>query len=162
MRLKDREITDFDEIVSVLDKCDTVRIGINGGKYPYVVPVSFGYEVVDGKIVIYIHGAMEGMKNELIAKDPNVCVQAEIMRGFVRSGFKTTADYESIIGFGKAEIADEADAVKGIELLMAHCGQPGFDGSLCIKMGMTRVYKITLESVTGKKRFTADEPEVWS
>ena len=32
MRLKDREITHFDEIVAVLDKCDAVRIGINGGK----------------------------------------------------------------------------------------------------------------------------------
>ena len=162
MNHKDREITNFDEIVAVLDKCDTVRIGINGEKYPYVVPVSFGWEVADGKLVIYIHGAMEGMKNELIAKDPNVCVEADIMRGFVSSGFKTTADYESVIGFGRAEIAEGDEAVKGIELLMAHCGQPGYDGKPCIMMGVTRVYKISLESVTGKRRFTADEPEVWS
>lgn len=47
---------------------------------------------------------MEGMKNDLIVNDPNVCVEADIMRGFVNSGFKTTADYESVIGFGRAEI----------------------------------------------------------
>ncbi len=157
MKKSEREITNFDDIVAVLDSCDTVNLGINGEKYPYVVPVSFGYEVVEGKIVIYIHGAMEGLKNELIAKDPNVCVEAHVMRGYVNKGFQTSVDYESIIGFGTAEIANDEEAARGVGLLMAHCGQPDFDGTLCIRMGTTRVFKITLESVTGKRRFAPGE-----
>lgn len=45
---------------------------------------------------------------------------------------------------------------------MAHCGQPYYDGRPCITMGVTRVYKITLESVTGKRHFTADERVEWN
>jgi len=162
MKLSDREITSFDEIVAVLDCCDTIRLGIHNEPYPYVVPVSFGYEVADGRIVLYIHGAMEGLKNELLARNPHVCVEADRMLGYANFGMKTTTDYESLIGFGKAEIAEEEEAVKGIELLMAHCGQPGFDGHSCIRMGITRIYKITLESVTGKRRFPAGRPEGWN
>ncbi len=67
MRRSDRKITDFDEIVSVLRRCDTVRLGINGGDYPYVVPLSFGMEVLGGKVHIYVHGAKEGHKHDLIS-----------------------------------------------------------------------------------------------
>ena len=38
-------------------------------------------------------------------------------------------------------------------LLMEHCGYPNFDGSTCIALGITRVYRIKLASVTGKRRF---------
>lgn len=150
---KELAAKDLGDITAILEKCDTIRLGINGGKYPYVVPLSFGFETENGKLVLYFHGAKEGLKHELIAKDPNVCVEADIMHGFVSSGNKTTAHYESVIGFGKAELTDGAESVKGIELIMAHCGQPGFNGNNCIKLGITSIYKITLESVEGKRRF---------
>lgn len=157
MNYKEREINSLEALAELLGKCDTVRIGINGEKYPYVVPVSFGYEIADNKIVIYIHGAETGLKNELIAKNANVCVEADLMYGYVWKGYKTTADYESIIGFGKAEIPEYEEAVRGVELLAAHCGQPGMDGRTCIKMGHTRVYKIVLQEISGKRRFKPEE-----
>ena len=46
MRRADREITDFNEIVEVLGRADTIRVGLFNGEYPYIVPVSFGMEVV--------------------------------------------------------------------------------------------------------------------
>ena len=49
MRKYDREITFFDEILKFPDVCDTVRLGINGGDYSYVVPLSFGYEPTSDK-----------------------------------------------------------------------------------------------------------------
>ena len=51
MRRKDREVTDQKEIFDILNRCDTVRIAMQGEKYPYVVPVSFGAEMQDGKPV---------------------------------------------------------------------------------------------------------------
>ena len=62
MRRKDREVTEKSEIIDILRRCDTIRIGIQGEQYPYVVPVSFGLEVIDENPVVYFHGAREGMK----------------------------------------------------------------------------------------------------
>lgn len=43
MRRSDREITDFNEIVDVLRRADTIRLGLHDDPYPYVVPLSFGF-----------------------------------------------------------------------------------------------------------------------
>ena len=40
MRRKDREITDMETMLDILRRCDTVRIGMRGEEFPYVVPVS--------------------------------------------------------------------------------------------------------------------------
>ncbi|WP_167959026.1 pyridoxamine 5'-phosphate oxidase family protein [Anaerosporobacter faecicola] len=72
MRRKDREVTDFKKIKEIIQKCDTIRLGLSDGLYPYVVPLSFGYEFVDEQIYFYIHGAMEGRKLDLMKKN-GVC-----------------------------------------------------------------------------------------
>jgi nitroimidazol reductase NimA-like FMN-containing flavoprotein (pyridoxamine 5'-phosphate oxidase superfamily) len=54
MRRSDREIQAFDEILDILNRCNTIRVGFSRDNLAYVVPLSFGYEVKDGKIVIYI------------------------------------------------------------------------------------------------------------
>ena len=66
MRRKDREITDSDTIISIIDECDIIRIGLSDGEYPYIVPVNFAYSIEDGTIVFYIHGAMAGRKYGLM------------------------------------------------------------------------------------------------
>lgn len=76
MRRKDREVTDFNEIVKIIDECDIVRIGLSDGDYPYIVPMNFGYQVNQGKISLYIHGAMAGRKFELLLK--NLCCSFEM------------------------------------------------------------------------------------
>lgn len=153
MRRKDREITDIDQIFDILQRCDTIRLGIYGNEYPYVVPLSFGCEMKDGTITVYFHGAKEGLKHELLAANPNVCVEADIFKGYVGTGNGTTTDYESVIGFGRAEICEDEEAVHGIELLTEHCGIHGFDGKTCIMLGITRINKVTITEITGKKRF---------
>ena len=42
MRKADRQITDLNEIADILQRCDTIRIGISDEQAPYIVPVSFG------------------------------------------------------------------------------------------------------------------------
>lgn len=70
MRRKDREVTDFNEIVKIIDECEIVRIGLADGDYPYIVPVNFGYRVVGAQVELYIHGAMAGRKYEMLQKNP--------------------------------------------------------------------------------------------
>ena len=43
MRRKDREITDFQELIAVMKKCDVCRIALNDSSgYPYILPLNFG------------------------------------------------------------------------------------------------------------------------
>lgn len=155
MRKSNREVTDFDKIVEFLDKCDTVRLALFDDEYPYIVPVSFGYEVQEGKIIIYFHGAKVGKKQQLIAKNNKVCVEADSMNGYVNLEHGgVTTDYQSIIGFGKVLPCDGDERVKGLDLLMKHCGYSGFDEKDgCTIFEHTDVSKIVLDSVTCKKRF---------
>jgi len=151
MRRSEREIKEFAGIVDVLDRCDTIHLGIHDEVYPYVVPLSFGYEVVDGKIVIYFHGAREGFKHELLAKNHKVCVEADLCHGFMDTGHSVTCEYESIIGFGTAEVVSGEEAVKGVDLLLRHCTFPGYEYDKKV-MAVMYVYRITLDSVTGKRK----------
>ena len=82
MRRKDREVQSLDEIFDILNRCDTVRVAFRGEEYPYVVPVSFGTELADGKVTVYFHCAREGLKLELLKKDPHICLEGDI---FIRS-----------------------------------------------------------------------------
>ena len=69
MRKAQREVKEFDAVVSILDRCQTVRLGLHDDKFPYVVPLSFGWEQIDGKLFLYFHCAKEGKKVDLIAKN---------------------------------------------------------------------------------------------
>ena len=69
MRRRDREITDKQDILEVMRKCDVCRIALHDGDYPYIVPLNFGLQVENDMPVLYFHGALEGKKYELIEKD---------------------------------------------------------------------------------------------
>lgn len=155
MRKSNREITDFQAVCDLLYACDTVRLGLFGGDYPYVVPLSFGMEVTEeNKVVLYFHGAGEGKKRELMKANNHVCVEADILRGYRDTGHSVTADYKSVIGFGLVEeVADFSERVKGLQLLLQHCKTEGYSAEECARLPFVSVYKVTLTAVTGKQRF---------
>ncbi|GHU56977.1 MFS transporter [Clostridia bacterium] len=152
MRRSDRQITDFDEIVDVLRRADTIRLGLHDEPYPYVVPLSFGFEVADGKIELYFHGAKESFKHELIAKNANVCVETDIFHGYAEVPKSVTTEYESVIGFGVCVLMEGDEAARGLNLLLTHCGFDGFAYDRAV-LDVTAIYKVTFERVTGKRRF---------
>lgn len=153
MRRNDREVTDFAEIIDILHRADTIRLGLHNQPYPYIVPLSFGFEADDGEISLYFHGAKEGLKHDLIARNPNVCVEADIFHHYTEvPPNNITAEYESFIGFGTAERVTGDEAVKGMDLLLKHCGYAGFEYDHAA-LDVTAVYKITLDSFSGKRRF---------
>ena len=45
MLRKKREVTAPDEITDIIRRSTTLRVGFYGEEYPYVVPVSFGFEI---------------------------------------------------------------------------------------------------------------------
>lgn len=155
MRRADREISNQNEIADVLRRCDTIRIGISDEAAPYVVPVSFGFELLDGRIAVYFHGALEGRKAELLRRNPRVCVEADLCHGFVDNGKgDLTCDFESVIGVGTAELLEGAEKERGLVLLLEHCGAPDYR---CVPevTAATAVHRVVLDSVSGKRRFAS-------
>lgn len=59
---KKRQVTDLDLIKNFVKKTQVVRIALNGEEYPYVVPVNFGYEWAEEKLILFVHGANDGKK----------------------------------------------------------------------------------------------------
>ena len=151
MRRTDREIKNWDELLDVLQRTETIRLGIHGNPYPYVVPLSFGFEDCGGQVTLYVHGAKEGLKHTLLDKNNCVCVEADIFHRYTETGTGLTAEYESIIGFGAAEVVYNEEAVKGLDLICAHCGYHGYGYDTAVLPHM-RIYRIVLSSITGKRR----------
>ena len=45
MRRQDREITELDELLEIINRCDICRLALNDDGYPYILPLNFGTEV---------------------------------------------------------------------------------------------------------------------
>lgn len=150
MRRTDKEITGFHDIIDIVSRCSRIHIGINNCGVPYVVPVSFGYEVVDNELVLYFHGAQKGKKFELMEKSPRVSVSGDICHGYKElSNGGITCLYESFMAEGTVERIHGDEAQRALDLLTQHCGflpRPCPDGVFDI----TAVYRITAENLTAK------------
>ncbi len=149
MRRKDKEISAIAEIEAILHSAPVCRIGMFGPRYPYIVPVNFGYR--DRQL--FVHSANKGLKLELMRKNPNVCfeidTEIEIRKSEKACNFGTS--YKSVIGFGKAIfVKDTADKIMGLNCIMEKYS-PGktydYDQSEIDKIVML---KINIESITGK------------
>ena len=152
MRRKDREVTDQKEIFDILNRCDTVRIAMQGEKYPYVVPVSFGAEMQDGKPVIYFHCARQGLKVDLLKENPAVCVEGDIFLKIETTDHGITTRYESVIGFGECRfLTDEEEIQHGLKVLTEHYGYYDYSLESCRSLQYVFVGKIVLDEITGKR-----------
>ena len=155
MNRKDREIKDFTEIIDVLKRCNTVRLGLINNGRPYVVPVSFGLDIVDGKALLYFHGAAAGLKTECIAQNNNVCIEADIFYKVETTQNGITARYESIIGNGVVSKAEGEEKICGLQKLNEHYGYGDYPVGRCGALSNTAVYKIVLSELTGKRNLPA-------
>ena len=152
MRRKDRQVTDRDEILGILERCGTIRIAFRGDEQPYAVPVSFGMEAADGRTVLYFHCARQGLKVDLARKHPRVCVEGDIFHGIEKTAHGITARYESVIGFGQCSFAEDPDEIlHGMDVLTRHYGYPGYPLDRCAGLEHLLVGKIVLDEITGKK-----------
>ena len=152
MRRKDREVQSKEEIFDILRRCETIRISMFGEKYPYTVPISFALEIIDDTAIIYFHCATSGLKLDLLAKNPQVCVEGDRLIKVETSEHGITARYESVIGFGKCLFIEDVDEIKhGLKLLTEHYGYSDYPLDGCGGLQNLLVGKIVLEEITGKR-----------
>ena len=153
MRRSDREITDREELLRVMGQCDVCRLALNDEGWPYIIPVNFGMEEKDGKLTLYFHGATEGKKYDLMARDSRASFEMDRGHRLVGDREKgyCTMEYESVMGRGRLEVVSEEEKLHGLELLMAHYYKDGFPFSHDA-VPRTTVFKLTVETMTGKRR----------
>ena len=122
MRRKDREITKIEDILSIVDRAKVLRLGLFDDNFPYIVPLHFGYEYAEGKLIFYMHSAKEGHKLDLIRRNQNVCIELDCDTELIPGGdipCSYSSSFASLIGRGLAEIVDdEQEKVRGLYLLM--------------------------------------------
>ena len=150
MRRRDKEITDRSRIDEIIAGCEVCRLGLARVDTPYVVPVSFAY---DGES-IFIHTAREGTKIEYFESNPLVCVEFEHDVRVVRNDLDPCAwsfRFESVIGYGRiVELTDPKEKTSGLQKILFHYSQREWPLRPSM-MTNTRVWKIPLETVTGKR-----------
>jgi hypothetical protein len=151
MRRSDKEIADRDELHRILDEAMVVRLGMLDGPRPYVVPLNIAREGDD----LWFHAAKSGHKLDCLRAAPAVCVEADRFLT-LKSGSSAcddwTSHYESVIGFGTAEIVkDTANKVRGLRAIMRkYSGRDDWDFADA-SLKDTAVVRIRLESLTGKR-----------
>lgn len=159
MRRKDREVTDFALLMDILRRCDTLRLGIQGPEYPYVVPVSFGVVQEKDRAAVYFHCAREGYKIDLLRRSPRVCVEGDIFIKTERTDHGITTRYESVIGTGRCEMLTDPEAVaRGLQAINEHYGYFDYDLKNCRALTFVYVGKILLDTLTGKRNLPPETP----
>lgn len=154
MTRREREVTDMKEILTILDKCKVVHIGLADKDQPYIVPMNYGYTYEDGALTLYLHGAKEGYKYDLIRTNPKVCFEMECdvipFEGKVACQYGMA--YSSIIGKGTAEIVEDVEEkIKDLSLFMKT--QTGKEFAFNEKLvSIVNVIKIQVNEFTAKKR----------
>lgn len=155
MRRQEREVTDKAEIESILAEGKVLRIAMHDGVFPYIVPVNYGYEMQDGKITLFFHGAKEGKKHVLIEKNPHVAIEMDCEHHLIQQTGEEACSasyaYASIIGQGMIERVKEEQKAECLDRIMVHYGITSRKYNPNV-LERTWVYKIELTAYTAKRR----------
>lgn len=152
MRRKDREITDRQEILDIMGRCDVCRLALNGSDgYPYLLPLNFGMGEADGVLYLYFHGAAEGTKYDLIARDCRTSFEMDCSHRVVAGpdACSWTMEYESVIGAGRLELLTPAQAPEALPVIMEHYGGSGLPFNEAL-LKRTAILRLTVERMTAK------------
>lgn len=154
MRKKEREVTDIDEIESIISRSDVCRVAFADRDVPYIVTMNFGYTHGEPGS-LYFHCANEGRKLEMIRKNNYVCFELDTDHE-IKTG-KLACDYgmkySSIVGYGFiAKVNDFEEKIKGLNCIMEnYAGQREFSYKQDV-LERTTILRLDITEMTGKRR----------
>ena len=154
MTRREREVTDINEIIKILDESKVLHLGMVDGDEPYVVPMNYGYTLENGKLTLWLHGAKRGRKLDLIRANPKVFFEMEcgIQPFEGEIACKYGIEYSSIMGRGKAEIIEDIE-IKKAALSYLMKTQTGKDFEFEDKMAaVVSIIRIDATEFTAKHR----------
>lgn len=154
MRRNDREVTRTEDICEILDLCKTCHIAMVDEGIPYIVPLSYGYEMNEEELTLYLHSAYEGRKIDILKKNNQVCFEIcdEGKPIYDKTPCNSGYYYSSIIGNGEVIFIEDIDEKKkALTKMFMH--QAGKEVSFTEEQANTVcVYKIVSTDYTGKRK----------
>lgn len=155
MRRKDREVTDLTEIEKILNSCKTAHVAMIDGGLPYVVPLSYGYEISGGTLTLYFHSAKEGRKINALKENNKVCFEMcnEGEPVFAKINPCNSGYYfSSIIGNGEVEfIENEEEKCYALTKMFERQADLTIDFTKEQAFSV-RVFKIVSKDFVGKRK----------
>ncbi len=147
-----QQITDKDEMTAVIKKSQVCHLAMvdEDGK-PYLVPMNFGYE--DG--YIYLHGAQQGRKMDILKNNPAVAVNFttdhELKYQSEHVACSYSMKYRSVTVEGDIEFIEDKDRkIKALDIIMAQYSDREFkynDPAL----REVSTYRVIMREITGRK-----------
>lgn len=155
MRRKDRQITEIEAIRAILDKAKVLHLAMIDGDRPYVVPMNYGYALADGRLTLYLHGAKEGRKLDVLQQNDRVAFVLETDVSPVSGGdipCKYGEAYASVMGEGTAVLLDDpVQKIEALQILMKT--QTGREFAFTPAMAESvAVIRVNVDSFTAKAR----------
>ncbi len=153
MRRKDKEINNIKEINKIIMEADFCNVAMSKNNTPYLVPMNYGFH----EPYIYLHSANEGLKIDILRRNPQVCIGivGDVKLEKSSDVCKTSMKYSSVIIFGKAEfLSDKDDKNKALSHIVQHYEQDVSRDNLNIdesELNRVTVLKVRIEKITGKK-----------
>lgn len=139
-----------DEALAILGQAEYgVLSTVDKDGYPYGLPL---HHIVLNN-AIYLHCALEGHILDNISDNNRVCFTAVGYSELLPSAF--TANYESVIAFGKANLVEGSEKVGMLEALVRKYSPEYYDKGLKVIDSFKdkcSVIRIDVEHITGKKK----------
>jgi Predicted flavin-nucleotide-binding protein len=152
MRRKDREITDRNQIMDIMKKCNVCSLALFDEGYPYIIPFNFGAAIIDDQIKLYFHCAKAGKKLDLIRKNNKVGFEMNCSHKLLlgEKACDSTMEFESVCGNGSIEILTEDKKEMALNYLMKQYTQKEnheFDTKV---LAVVEVLELTVNEIYGK------------
>lgn len=153
MRRKDREITDIQDILNIINKCDCCYISLYCGEYPYVIPMSFGFSCINNTIKLYFHCANSGTKLEIIQNNGNAGFSMSTSRKLIKGDISCacTMEFESVCGNGNIRVMNDDEKQFALEKIMEKYNGKGkyhFNEKVLMH---TITLELTVNEISGKR-----------
>mgnify|MGYP003178717999 CR=1 FL=1 len=153
MRRKDREITDYHEILKIMESCDVCRLSLWDEEFPYIVPLNFGIDVCDQQVYLYFHCANVGKKLDLIRKNNKATFEMDCDHNIIlyKERMSCTMGYASVIGHGIIEFVEDKNKLDALKIIMRHYHHEDFKFNTDM-MKVTTIFRLKVWDMTGKRR----------
>jgi nitroimidazol reductase NimA-like FMN-containing flavoprotein (pyridoxamine 5'-phosphate oxidase superfamily) len=150
MRRKKKEITDRQEMQGIIRASLVMRLALCLDNEPYVVPMSFGYDGTS----IFFHCAPEGLKLDILRRNPRVCCLFEHGLAFNPEGDNPCAwgfAFATVIAHGVANhVTASEDKLAALQVITDHYAANG-ERVPADKAGNVDVWKVEILEMTGKR-----------
>ncbi|MBQ5867236.1 MAG: pyridoxamine 5'-phosphate oxidase family protein [Oscillospiraceae bacterium] len=154
MTKRERQVTDPQQILEILDKAKVMHLGLCENNEPYVVPMNYGYTMEEDKLVMYLHSAVRGKKLDMIQANPKVffAIDCDRMPFEGEKPCQYGLVYSSVMGKGIARIVEDVEEKKqAMSVLMKT--QTGKDFTFDERLvSIVAVIRIDVEEYTAKHR----------